>query len=99
MSTKSFKPQSVLSAQELRTIRLSVKFDLVMMANRLGLDYHTYRSYEYAHRTVPPRVMAAARALPAAERAAMAQIKREIEESIASLYPQGIPSIISVDTD
>jgi hypothetical protein len=93
VSTKSFKPQSVLYAQELRTIRLSINLDLVMMANRLGLDYHTYRSYEYAHRTVPARVMVAARALPATERAAMAQIKQEIEESIARLYPHGIPSI------
>lgn len=77
-------------AERLRTIRTAMNLDMPSMAAVLDLPYHTYRSYEYAHRAVPQDVMYLAKLKQKQDRDFMRRLSREISQKIDRDFPFGI---------
>jgi hypothetical protein len=90
---KSSEEYTQAGALALEEIRRGMRFDKRMMARILGLPYRTYQDYSYGKRSVPERVLVAAKDAAKRDKDVMAQIIREVVMSIDRQFPQGIPSV------
>lgn len=81
-----------MTGAELKTLRREMGLNLRSMAASLDMPYRTYQDYEYARRSIPAPVAAAARALHQRDRQWMADFRRRLNADLDRTYPGGIPS-------
>ena len=62
------------------------------MAALLGINYETYRSYEYGRRATPSEVIEKAEAALKADRQWMTDFKKQLGADLDKKYPMGIDS-------
>ena len=60
------------------------------MATLLGINYETYRSYEYGRRATPLEVIQKAEAALQADRQWMTDFKKQLGQELDARYPMGI---------
>jgi len=84
-----------MKKQELKEIRLKIKFDMDSFATCIGIPKSTYARYEDGSATVPERVERAALELEQINKTFIEGLPGRVDARIAKDFPKGIPSNLS----
>lgn len=79
-----------MTANQLKSIRISMGMDIKSMAIMLGWPYRTYQDRELGNRGIPAKAVAEVYVVQERDRKLMLRIKNKIETIIDAQYPTGI---------
>lgn len=91
--TKKREKRTHMTGEELKRIRLAIKFDPRDMCAVLVLPRRTYQDYEAGKRSIPESVANAAREAHRRNIDFMKRLPKIIDTRIKAQYPNGISSL------
>lgn len=91
-TTTKREKRTHMAADELKRIRLAMKFAPRDMCATLGLPRRTYQDYEAGKRGIPAKLATLIREMFNRDREFMATINDRVDAAAKKKFPNGIPS-------